>query len=389
MLRQTIGMLRSFLTLYPDSPLADDAAFSMANALLELKSHTSVVLLSQVAQERYTGSEFHSSFQYMAALGHFWLRDYAKALAAARVVADGDSKDRDFARYILAQIYHAQGRPADAIQWYRTVETVYPDAKEAVGYFEEQRIELEEVNLYKPGEPVKLKVRHRNIQDAAIQVYKVDLMKLYLREKNLSGITEVQLSGIKPEAELQLNLGDGRDYVDKETIVELPLKDEAAYLVICRGDDLFTSAVVLITPLKIKVQEDTVSGRVRANVIDTVQNQYVPEVHVKAIGSADTAFKSGQTDLRGIFVADGLRGSATVIARVGESRYAFYRGQVWLGAAPDESARPETPEEPAAAPADYMKNLQGANESIQLPNIKLFEQLRRQAPAGVEVQKAR
>ena len=389
MLRQTIGMLRSFLTLYPDSPLADDAAFSMANALLELKSHTSVVLLSQVAQERYTGSEFHSSFQYMAALGHFWLRDYAKALAAARVVADGDSKDRNFARYILAQIYHAQGRPADAIQWYRKVETVYPDAKEAVGYFEEQRIELEEVNLYKPAEPVKLKVQHRNIKDAAIQVYKVDLMKLYLREKNLSGITKVQLSGIKPEAELQLNLGDGRDYVDKETIVELPLKDEAAYLVICRGDDLFTSAVVLITPLKIKVQEDTVSGRVRANVIDTVQNQYVPEVHVKAIGSADTAFKSGQTDLRGIFVADGLRGSATVIARVGESRYAFYRGQVWLGAAPDESARPETPEDPAAAPADYMLNLQGTNESIQRSNTIQFEQLRRQAPAGVEVQRAR
>ena len=111
------------------------------------------------------------------------------ALASARLVADGDSKDRDFARYILAQVYHAQGQPADAIPWYRQVETQYPDAKEAIGYFEEKRISLEEVNLFKPAEPVQLKIKYRNIKDVAMQVYKVDLMKLYLREKNLSGMT--------------------------------------------------------------------------------------------------------------------------------------------------------------------------------------------------------
>ena len=386
LLRQTIRMLRSFLTLYPDSPLADDAAFSMANALLDLKSYPAVVALAQQAQQRYPRSEFRSSFHYLGALGYFWQRDYERALASARVVADGDSKDRDFARYILAQVYHAQGRPAEAIPWYRQVETQYPDAKEAIGYFEEKRISLEEVNLFKPAEPVQLKIKYRNIKDAAMQVYKVDLMKLYLREKNLSGMTKVQLSGIQPEAELQLHLGDGRDYVDKEAAAKIPLQAEAAYLVICRGDDLFTSAVVLITPLKIEVQEDAVSGRLRANVIDTVQNQYVPEVHVKAIGSADTAFQSGQTDLRGIFVADGLRGTATVIARVGESRYAFYRGQGWLGA-PKE--RPPQPAPAAAAPADYLQNVKGANERIQRSQRDDFEKFRRQAPAGVEVQQAK
>jgi len=340
-----------------------------------------------VAQQRYPQSEFHSSFQYLAALGHFWQRKYEQALGAARVVADGDSKDRDFARYILAQVYHAQGKPADAISWYHKVETLYPDAKEAIGYFEEKRISLEEVNLFKPNEPVQLKIKYRNIKDAAMQVYKVDLMKLYLREKNLSGMTKVQLSGIRPEAELQLHLGDGRDYVDKEAIAKLPLKDEAAYLVICRGDDLFTSAVVLITPLKIEVQEDAASGRLRANVIDSVEGQYVPEVHVKAIGSADTAFKSGQTDLRGIFVADALRGTATVIARVGESRYAFYRGQTWVG---PPAERPATPAEPAqAAPADYLENVRGANTIIQKLNRDDFEKFRRQTPSGVEVQQAK
>jgi hypothetical protein len=122
-------------------------------------------------------------------------------------------------------------------------------------------------------------------------------------------------------------------------------------------------------------------------VIDSVQGQYVPEVHVKAIGSADTAFKSGQTDLRGIFVADALRGTATVIARVGESRYAFYRGQTWVG---PPAERPATPAEPAKAEAaDYLQNVRGANDSIQNLNRGNFEKFRRQTPAGVEVQQAK
>jgi putative ABC transport system permease protein len=38
-----------------------------------------------------------------------------------------------------------------------------------------------------------------------------------------------------------------------------------------------------------------------------------------------------ETDLRGIYIADNLRGKATVIAREGDSRYAFFRGATWLG----------------------------------------------------------
>ena len=34
--------------------------------------------------------------------------------------------------------------------------------------------------------------------------------------------------------------------------------------------------------------------------------------HVKVVGSGDGRIRSGETDLRGIFVADGLRGRATV-----------------------------------------------------------------------------
>ena len=388
MLRQTISMLSTFLTHYPQDPLADDAAFSMSNVLLDLKAYDTVVKLSEVFRQRYEKSDFVSSFQYMIALGHFWRRDYEPALKAAKVVADGDSKDRDFARYILGQVYHAEGKAGDAITWYKLVESKYADAKQAIDYFEEKRISLDEVTIVRPGQPVELKLKYRNIKEASLQVYKVDLMKLYLREKNLSRITSVNLAGISPQVAMTEALGDGKDYVEKEKVAKLALKDEGAYLVICRGDDLFASGLVLITPLEIEVQEDAVAGQVRANVFDKVKGVRPPAVHVKAIGSADTKFKSGETDLRGLFIAEGLRGTATVIARDSDSRYAFYRGKNWLGQAVNAPPAAGKPAAPSNNDVDYGGNLKTQQHDITNFNSLNFDKLRRQQNKGVDVNKA-
>lgn len=389
MLTRTAGLLQSFLALYPNDPLADDAAFSLCNCMLDLRNHPLVVSLSREFAARHATSPLAPSFQYMAALGLFWQNQHAEALAAAKVVADGESKDRDFARYILGQIYHAEGKPAAAIEWYQRVKTIYPDAAEAITYFENKSIGLEEVTVVKPGAPVSLNLKYRNIREAFVQVYRVDLMKLYLQRKNLSAITSVQLAGIKPESEQTIALGDGKDYVEKERAIPLALKDEAAYLVICRGDDLFASGMVLITPLKIEVQEDPASGRVRANVLDTAKGGYRPDVHVKAIGSADSEFRSGETDLRGLFIADNLRGKVTVIARDGDSRYAFFRGAAWLGQ--PEHAPAQAPAKPSKAQQqiDYQDNLFEQNGAIQRFNNDSFDKQRRQAPnKGIKVEAA-
>jgi uncharacterized protein YfaS (alpha-2-macroglobulin family)/TolA-binding protein len=389
MLGRTVELLRDFLARYPTDPLADDAGFSLCNAMLDLKNYPAVVRLSQEFAKLHPDSELKASFQYMTALGLFWQSQYGEALAAARVVADGESKDRDFARYILGQIFHAEGKPAEAIAWYEKVKTLYPDADEAIRYFEDKRIGLDEVTVVKPGAPVSLTLKYRNIKEAFVQVYRVDLMKLYLQQKNLSAITSVQLAGIKPESEITVKLGDGKDYVEKERALSLELKDEAAYLVICRGDDLFTSGMVLITPLKIEMQEEAASGRVRANVLDTVKGGYRPGVHVKAIGSADSDFRSGETDLRGIYVADNLRGKATVIAREGESRYAFFRGTAWLGAPENAAPQPQQPATEGKDAVDYKGNLYEKNDMIQQDNNRNWNMQRRQAPQkGVQIQKA-
>jgi tetratricopeptide (TPR) repeat protein len=391
MLKRAVDMLVSFLALYPTDPLADDAGFSLCNGMLDLKDYPRVVDLSREFAKLHADSELAPGFQYLTALGLFWQNQYGEALAAAQVVADGESKDKNFARYILGQIFHAQSKPKDAITWYDTVKTLYPDAQEAIQYFEKKAIGMEEVTVFKPGQQVSLTLKYRNIKEAFVQVYRVDLMKLYLQQKNLSAITSVQLAGIKPESEQTIALGDGKDYVEKERAIPLALKDEAAYLVICRGDDLFTSGMVLITPLKIEVQEEPASGRIRANVLDTAKGGYRPEVHVKAIGSADSEFRSGETDLRGIYIADNLRGKATVIAREGNSKYAFFRGTDWLGAAQNAPNPPPPTPTPQSGngKADYQRNLYEKCNSIQELNNGNWNQQRRQAPnKGVKIEKA-
>jgi hypothetical protein len=390
LLKEVVTMLAQFLTLYPSDPLADDASFSLVNALLDLEDFDTVVKLCQLAQNRYPESDYMSSFQYVEALGFFSQHKYDEAVNTAMVVAEGKSKDRDLARYILGQIYHAEGKPDMAMDWYEKVKDIYPDAGESISYFQEKRVSLNEVKVVRPGEKAEIILKYRNIREASIQVYRVDLMKLYLQEKDLSNIRAVQLAGIEPEFSKTVTLGDGKDYVDKKRVIDLGLKDDSAYLVICRGDDLFTSGLVLITPLDMEVQEDAVSGRVRVNVRDAVKNTYREGVYVKAIGSAEKVFRSGKTDLRGIFIADHIRGKSTVIARDGKDKYAFYRGKEWLGQRDEtrQLGEPHLVPQAEKQKADYRANIESMNKAVQSKNFIQFDQMRRGVRKGVKIQEA-
>ncbi len=397
MLQHSRDLLHRFLTLYPKNPLADDAAFSEANVYFALKDYPNVVEHAARGAERHADSELKTSFEYMAALGHFWQRHYKEALASATSVANGDSKDRDYARYITAQIYHATGEPADAMTWYEKVRQLYPDAANAIDYFKEKKISMGEVTTLQPGEDVEIKFDYRNIKEAALEIYKVDLMKLYLREKNLRNITAVDLAGIDPESSLSIPLGDGKDFADKMKKAKLPIKEEGAYLVICRGDNLYTSGLILITPLKLEIQETPAEGSVRVNVRDlTADGNYIPEVLVKVVGTHNDLFLSGHTDLRGVFQADGVNGTATVLARAEGGKYAFYRGQKTHGTPPkpNAAAKPQMEQKPAGGKkqlqqSDYLRNIDVQNKAVQDGNFRAWDMKRRGDNSGVEVQKAK
>jgi hypothetical protein len=213
-------------------------------------------------------------------------------------------------------------------------------------------------------------------------------------QRNLNRITAINLAGIRPYHELALKLGEGKDYKDREQELKLPLKEEGAYLVVCRGENLYASGLVLVSPLVLEIQEDVVSGRVRVTVKDEMKDQYKRDVHVKVIGTRNSEFTSGETDLRGIFVADAIGGQSTVIARADDDRYAFYRGKTSLR---PQDEKPQGGQNAAAAPSqgkpsggeeDLLKNIRGSNGMIQQEQRTNYQNLLRNNDKGVKAKKA-
>ena len=351
----SVHMLDHFIATWATDPAADQASFSVANALLDLERYADVIARCDQFAKRYPDSKLLDSFWYVIGYSQFAQGKHAAALEMCRKVADWKKVDPQTKAeamavnhwqsiYIMGQVYHSLGKAAEAIGEYDKVKDRFADAREAIDFFTRKDLSLPEVTTVKPGAPGKVPLKFRNVTGATIKVYRIDLLKFGLLNRNLSRITAINLAGIRPYHDLNVKLGDGKDYRDREHELELPLKEEGAYLVVCQGDNLYSSGLVLVSQLVLEVQEDATSGRVRVTVKDAVADKYANGVHVKVIGSANDHFQSGQTDLRGIFVADGINGTSTVIAKTDANRYAFFRGKTVLGNVPSPQAVEKKPE---------------------------------------------
>jgi len=337
LIRRASAMLEGFLTEYPDDPAADQAAFSAANALLELKAYPEAAAACNRYAKRYPASRLLDTYWYVIGYCHFATKQHQAALEMCGKVAEAQPIDKQTGRptespnkwqavYIMGQIHHSLGQPADAVREYERVKDRFADAAKSIRYFLRKAIELPEVTTFKPDEPVDVELKFRNIAACDVKVYRIDLMAFSMMRRNLGGITQINLAGIRPQYDATVELGDGKDYRDRAHKLPLPLKKEGAYLVVCRGENLHTSGLVLVTPLAIEVEEDGDEGQVRTTVKDRVTGAYLSDVHIQVIGRNNAEFVVGNTDLRGVFVANGIQGSATVIARSAPGRYAFYRG---------------------------------------------------------------
>lgn len=274
----------------------------------------------------------------------------------------------------------------------------FADAARAIDYFSDRAINLPEVTTIEPGKPATLDLKFRNVANCDVRVYRIDLMKFSLLKRDLSGITSINLSGIRPLHEESIKLGDGKDYAWRTQKLELPLEKEGAYLVVCRGDDLHGSGLVLVTPLAVEVQEEASAGSVRTTIKDAAGQRFVSNVHVKVIGSRNDDFVSGDTDLRGVFIAEQIRGMSTVIAQADDGRYAFYRGQTSLGPAEQPQveqgqqqaeAKPSSQSKKVEAEGELLEGLQRGNRMIQEQQIDNLQRLYRNQEKGVRVKSAR
>ncbi|MCA9255541.1 MAG: hypothetical protein KDA33_07875 [Phycisphaerales bacterium] len=101
-------------------------------------------------------------------------------------------------------------------------------------------------------------------------------------------------------------------------------------------------------------------------------------------------FRTGETDLRGVYVADGLAGSATAIARDDGGHFAFYRNPTatMLAMANPRELERAKGESRMRQQVDYFSNIMDDNRSIQSGNVSYLQQIFDQREEGVQVQKA-
>jgi tetratricopeptide (TPR) repeat protein len=344
---QGILALQRFLALYPTSPLAPDAGLNLISAYLSLESYEDVSRLGGEMAKVYTAPRYRDAFAYSRAVAEWHLSHDSVAQEQLVEIAESSyldeagverhSLNRELSYYILAQIFHARREFTRASEYYVLIKDDFSDAVEVLESFREKRISLPEVTTSKIGAAAELELTHKNLERAELLVYSVDLMTLYLRERNLSKITQVNLAGISPTIRREVELERGGELEVEITQVPLALDKPGAYLVICRGDELHTSGLVLVSDFDLEVREEPGSGRVRVTALDRDSRAFQRGVDVRVVGSDSGTFQRGKTDPRGLFLADGVNGFATVIAQKGE-QYAFYRGTAALGAPRQQQA---------------------------------------------------
>ncbi len=430
LLSQSIRMIQVFLAQSPKNPVADEASLALLGAYIELEDFNSVDKLSARFAKLYPKSTFFDSFQYADALANFHLGQYDRAIEVAQSIVNATYKDaagvdqpspnKWQAVYILGQIYDARRQPAKALEYYKQVADRFADAAGAVHAYTRKALEgarsvdrqaggspgcCPAARRRKPGprlpshrrsrrdsaapEPPSkpgIGLDFRNIAQVDVKVYPVDLMQLYLTRRNLNGISGIDLAGITPLVEKAVALGSGADYDDQTRSIELPLAKEGAYLAMIRGENLYASGIVLVSPLEIETLEDPAAGRVRITLRDARTKNLLPKVLVKVIGSENPTFISGATDLRGVFVAEGVRGMVTAVARKGDLEYAFYRGSTYLGqpetvGKPMQAPNDSAPAAGASAPNQALdSNLKMQNDTNSAKQINRLQQRYNQAP---------
>lgn len=393
-----ISLLRLFLVLYADDPVAPDAGLNLVSAYLGLEDYETAAALAGELAGLFRKPEYADALNYTRAVAEWYVGREEEALRllaeiAAAEYPDGaggtrPSPNRDLALYILGQIHHARRDLARAAEYYARVEAQFRDARDALADLREKHIALPEVTSARPGEAVRLALEFRNVKQAELLVYAVDLMKLYLREKDLSHVTEVNLAGIAPAWRQSIELGAGSDLLPRDRELALPLKEPGAYLVICRGDELHASGLVLVSDLELRVKEDAVAGSLRVQALAGADQRFLRDVDVRVVGSASGEFRAGRTDPRGLFVADGVAGTATVIARMEGGHYAFHRGTLILGELAQHVRREQIGAQElldGVGGEDYLQNVQQLNFQNQVERRQRLQEEMQRERKGVQV----
>lgn len=323
LLDEAVRGLRAFQAHHADSPLAHEAGHLAVQALLRMNLPADAIREGTRFLARHPSSRYLDDVTLLVAQGHFQAGDWDRALAASKPLLDGafprddDPSRRDTspfraqAIHLAAKVAHLRGELARAVDLYRQVAGLFPDAADALAFLTQAGLELREVEACAVGETPQIHLRRKNVSDVELEVYAVDFMILYAVRRNLADVNRIDLSGIAPLRKWAVARRAPEDCRWNEETVDLPARERGVYLVVARGGGLDASSVVLVSDLEVGVQE--VGGRLRVYTSDRRTGRPAGEVYVK-VGNGAAIQAQGFTDARGVFEAPAVKGGFSVVA---------------------------------------------------------------------------
>jgi tetratricopeptide (TPR) repeat protein len=323
LLNESVRRLRAFQAHHATSSLADEAGYVAVQTLLQMKLPADVIAEGTKFVPRYPKSRWLDDVTFLVAEGHFQAGDYDKALAAAKPLyerkfpTDGDPRREDWspfrsnAVHLTAKVAHLRGDLARAVDLYRQVENLFPDARDAREFLTREGLELRDVERAAVGQTPVLHMRRKDLAEVRLKVYAVDFMILYALRRDLSAVNRIDLAGVEPVKEWVVARQGPEDFRWHDEEVPLPAKEKGVYLVVAKGGGLDASSVVLVSDLDVSVQET--GGRVRVYATNRTTGAPAGDVYVK-IGAGSTIQAQGFTDPRGVFEAGAVSGAFSVVA---------------------------------------------------------------------------
>ena len=241
LLLQSIRMIQVFLAQSPTNPLADEASLALVGAFLELedfkarrearrRGSPSSIPRAPSSTASSTARPWPTSTWASTTGRSRWPRRSPRPPTRTPPGPTSPARTSGRRSTSWARSSTPAAQPGKALEYYRQVADRFTDAASAIQSYTRKDLKVPEVSVVRPDgqagrspqvdpaprglravgrraagcragagpePPAKpgIKLEYRNIAEADVKVYPVDLMQLYLTRRNLNGIAGIDLAG--------------------------------------------------------------------------------------------------------------------------------------------------------------------------------------------------
>ena len=343
-------MTETFLAESPASPMADEAGLALVANAFELGDHAGMIRIAEQFARVHPASPLRDRFAYSAALGYFHLGQLDRAIALAReIVGQGARPDGALpeaqamasqAIALLGRIHEARLEPAEALSYYRRIAGRVADAAEAVEALTAKSLRVPEISVVRPedrgAKPARARGRGAGPHPSAPR-RDVPQPRRAGRAASIPSTCSGSSRDVMTWAPSRRSTwpASGRSTRRRSRWATARASTWPSAFA---GSTSRSMAKRLPghaprrRPVRLgtgRAHADGAGGyavirdrRIRIAVATPAPAAAWP-VQVKVIGSRSPGVQLGETDLRGVFVADAADGRITVVARRGAAGYAI------------------------------------------------------------------